>query len=236
VERSTAIRERIQGKDHADLVFDYVARGRILEDLGRDTDAAAAHERALAIATTALSQHHPSLSAILQDLGRLHGKLGQPDLARRELDRALAIAKASEEPGSIAAATSALAEFLHLADQPRDALPLYERALASYETLLGAEHPQLVATLTNLGLAHLDTGAPRAAIPILERAIRLEIARSGERSPQLMLPVSSLGEAQLAVGDRRGARASWQRAIDLEGAAELFPDDVKALRARLARL
>ena len=236
IERSAAIRERVEGAKHADLVFDYSTKGRILEDMARNDEAVAAYERALAIAEQALGDKHPSVTAVLQDLGRLHGKLGKPDLAREMLDRAIVVAKASEEPGAIAAATSALAEFLHMANKPRDALPLYQQALSTYEGLLGTEHPQLIATLTNLGLAFIDTRDPKSAIEPLQRAIALEEKRTGATSPQLLLPLTSLGEAQMKLGKRADAKATWQRGVALDGVAELYPDDVKQLKSKLARL
>jgi eukaryotic-like serine/threonine-protein kinase len=216
IDRSTAIRERIEGKDHADLVFNYSTRGRILDDLDRLPEAATAYIRAQQIAEATLGDKHPSLSAILQDLGRLHGKLKQPELARAELDRAIVVANASEEPQAIAAATSALAEFLHMADKPKQALPLYQQALATYEKLLGSEHPNLIPTLTNLGLAYIDTHDPKSAIDPLQRAIALEEKRTGATSQMLELPLTSLAQAQRKIGDRAGAQATTARLASLQ--------------------
>jgi tetratricopeptide (TPR) repeat protein len=163
-----------------------------------------------------LGDRHPSLSAILMDLGRLHAKLKEPKLARAELDRAIVVAKASEEPQAIAAATSALAEYFHMADKPKQALPLYQQALATYEQLLGTEHPSLIATLTNLGLAYIDVRDPRSAIDPLQRAIALEEKRTGASSQMLELPLSSLAEAQRKTGDRAGALATTARIATLQ--------------------
>jgi serine/threonine-protein kinase len=208
IDRSTAIRERIEGKDHADLVFDYTMRGRILEALQRHPDAAPAYERALQLAEASLGPDHPSVSAILQDLGRLHARLGKTEVAREELDRAIVIATKAEEPTAIASATAALAETLHAANQPKQALPYYNRALATYEQILGLEHPQLIATLSNLGAAHIDVRDPKSAIEPLQRAIALEVKLSGETSSQLALPLGLLAEAQRKTGDRLGAVAT----------------------------
>ena len=89
----------------ADLVFNFSMRGRILEALKRNDDAAAAYERARTIAEKTLGDKHPSLSAILQDLGRLHGRMGKTVEARAELDRAIEVAKAGEVPLSLATAS-----------------------------------------------------------------------------------------------------------------------------------
>jgi tetratricopeptide (TPR) repeat protein/tRNA A-37 threonylcarbamoyl transferase component Bud32 len=210
IDRSTAIREQIEGRDHPDLVFDYSTRGRILEALERDAEAVPAHERALQLAEKNLGDKHPSLSAILQDLGRLHARLGKLDVARGELDRAIVVATKTEEPAAIAAATAALAEMLHLANKPKDALPYYLQALATYEKLLGHDHPQLIATLSNIGAAYIDVRDPKAALEPLQRAIVLEVKLSGETSPQLQLPLSLLEEAQRKSADRLGAAATKQ--------------------------
>jgi serine/threonine-protein kinase len=232
IERSSAIRERIEGHDHADLVFDETEHARILEDLGRDREAVIAYEAALATALRALGDHHPSVSAILEDLGRLHGRLGMRTRARSELDRAIAISQEAGDGPGIASSTDALAEFLHGGGQPGQALPLYQRALAQYETIYGKDAPQLIATLENLGLAEIDLHAPAAAVPYLERAIALETARSGPTSSQLLNPLTSLGDAKLALGDRSDARAVWQRALALTGLDD-YPDQVRVLRTKL---
>ena len=178
IDHANAIRVALEGAEHADLVYGYVERGRILDDLGRSREAISALEHALAIATKTLGDHHPSLSAILQDLGRLHGKVGEPALARRELDRAIEIA--GDDPVSLAASTGALAEFLHAKGTPREAIPLYQRALALYEKTFGAEAPQLIDTLSNLGLAELDVHAPALAVTYLERAIAITKKLGGD--------------------------------------------------------
>lgn len=233
IDRSSEIRVRVTSAEHADLVFNHSMRGRILEALSRNHDAVAAYQRARDIAQKTLGDNHPSLSAILQDLGRLHGRMGNSGEARVELDRAIAVATTGEEPLAIAAATTALAEFLHAGGKPAEAIPFYQQALATYEGLLGPEHPQLGATLQNLGLAYIDTKAPRKAIAPLSRSLAIEEAVSGPSSPLLLPILDGLGDAHLAAHDRASARRSWERAAALDGAA---PADTAALAAKLNRL
>ncbi|MEO8704951.1 MAG: serine/threonine-protein kinase [Kofleriaceae bacterium] len=233
IDRSTAIREATTSAVHADLVFNLVERGRILDDLERLPEAEAAYLRALQIAQHALGDNHPSVSAILQDLGRLHVKQGKKQLGREELERANAVAVASGAGAAIAAATTTLGEVLHLDQRPREAIPFYERALAAYEAMAGKDHPKLIPTLTNLGIAQLDIKQPKLAIANLDRAIAIEEKTTGAASPMLALPLTSLGDAKLLLADRAGARAAWQRALALPG---LAPDDAKDLRGKLAKL
>jgi tetratricopeptide (TPR) repeat protein len=233
IDRSSEIRTRIEGATHPDMVFNYIQRARILESLKRETEAEAAYLAAQSIIEKTLDGNHPSLTALLQDLGRLHGRMGKAALARDELERAIRVAKESEEPLAIASATTALAEFLHLGNQPAQAIPLYQEALVVYEKLLGPDHPQLGPTLQNLGLAFIDTKKPLDAIAPLQRAVALEETVSGPTSALLLPMLDGLGDAQLAAGDRSAARATWQRAIALDGAA---PADVASVKAKLLRL
>jgi tetratricopeptide (TPR) repeat protein len=232
IDRSTAIRETADNK--VDLVFNLTQRGRILEGLGRLREAAESDTRALALAEKVYGGPHPNLAALLQDLGRLHGRLGDPARARTELDRAVAIGNQLGDRETIAASEAALAEFLHGGGKPRDALPHYERAMAIYEQLLGASSPQLIPTLGNVALAHVDLHEPALALPLLARAIALEEARSGKSSAGLLEPLTTLGEAQRALGRTADARATWQRALGLSKVAEQFPTEVRDLEKKLA--
>lgn len=236
IDRSTAIRERIGGPMHVDLVFNLITRGRILDDRGDLKTATTTLVRALDIAEHGFGKTHPTVGAILQDLGRVHAKQGDLATAHADLDRAIAIATAAGQKKSLAAAEAALAEMLHGAHQPRAAVPHYEAALAAYEALLGPEAPQLIPTLENLALAHLDLHEPALAPPLLERAIALERKVTGDRSPQLITPLDSRGDAELALGDRAKAKATWQEALALPDAEARFPEDFQDVKKKLARL
>ncbi len=236
IDRSTAIREHIGGPEHVDLVFNLTARGRILDDSGKPKEAVATLGRALEIAERAYGKDHPSIAAILQDLGRLHAKLGDPKAAQAELDRAIAIAVRAHDKNGEAAGESALAEMLHAAGRPRDAVPHYEKALATYEALLGGGAPQLIATLENLALAQVDLKQPALALPLLDRAIALESKTSGPASPRLITPLDSRGDAELALGQRAKAKATWQQALALPNVEKFDPEDTKDVQHKLARL
>ena len=236
IDRSTAIRERIGGPMHVDLVFNLTTRGRILDDRGDFKESLATLARALEVAEHAFGKDHPAVSAILQDLGRLRAKLGDTEGARADLDRASAIATKSGSRNAEASAEAALAEMLHGAHRPREAVPHYERALATYEALLGREAPQLIPTLENLALAHLELHEPALALPLLDRAIALERKTTGDASPRLITPLDSRGDAELALGDRAKAKSTWQEALALPDVEKRFPEDFKDVKTKLARL
>jgi tetratricopeptide (TPR) repeat protein len=52
-------------------------------------------------------------------------------------------------------------------------MPLYERALAICERVLGPDHPTTATSLNNLALLLQDQGELAAARPLLERALAI---------------------------------------------------------------
>ncbi|HEU4326930.1 MAG TPA: tetratricopeptide repeat protein [Roseiflexaceae bacterium] len=63
------------------------------------------------------------------------------------------------------------------------ARPLYERALAIRERVLGADHPDTATSLNNLAVLHANQSQFALALPLLERAIRIRQARLGSQHP-----------------------------------------------------
>jgi hypothetical protein len=54
------------------------------------------------------------------------------------------------------------------AGRTADAIPLLQQTLAARERLLGAEHPNTLASRNNLASAYRATGRPAEAIPLFE--------------------------------------------------------------------
>jgi tetratricopeptide (TPR) repeat protein len=52
-------------------------------------------------------------------------------------------------------------------------LPLYERALAPRERVLGADHPDTALSLNNLAGLYQAQGAYERALPLYERALAI---------------------------------------------------------------
>ncbi len=234
IDRSIAIYERT-GQAHADLGTQLVRRGRMLDDLGRLDEAELTLARALAIFETVHGPDHDKVMASLEDLARVHDKQGKHDLARSEMTRALDIATRSGDKLSIASASSSFAEILHRGKRPREAISYYVRALASFEAVYSPEHPQLYATVFNLGLAHLDLHDTKSAVAYFRRALALEQAATGERSITLFEVLAALADAHDAAGDRSSAAAARERAIALPGATDRFAEEVAKMRAELGR-
>ena len=76
------------------------------------------------------------------------------------------------------------AYFLREQGQYVTALPLYERALAIWESVLCKEHPDTGVSLWNLAAFHHQRGASATALPLIERAANIFLATLGEQHPK----------------------------------------------------
>ena len=62
--------------------------------------------------------------------------------------------------------------------------PLYERALAIHERVLGEEHPNVAASLDNLAIHYDQQGKYAQAEPLHQRALAIRESALGEEHPK----------------------------------------------------
>jgi tetratricopeptide (TPR) repeat protein len=96
-------------------------------------------------------------------------------------------------------------------------LPLYERALALRERVLGDEHPDTAMSLNNLALLFEAQGCYERILPLYERAFRIYQDRLGPQHPNTLIVERNLTglRRSIACAERRpgiGAvlRRLWQ--------------------------
>ena len=94
--------------------------------------------------------------------------------------------------------------------------PLISESLAIREKTLGAEYPDVAASLNNLGLLLMDEGDIAGARPHLERALAIREKTLGAGHPDTATSLTSLGLVLRGEGDRAGARALWERALAIQ--------------------
>jgi tetratricopeptide (TPR) repeat protein len=97
----------------------------------------------------------------------------------------------------------------------RRARQLYERTLAIAETQFGPDHPNVAATLTNLGLVLWNLGDLSAARAAHQRAVTIYEAHLGPNHSNVATSLSNLGLVLLDLGDLSAARAAHQRAVTI---------------------
>src|SRR5262249_31046047 len=78
-----------------------------------------------------------------------------------------------------------------------EARPLFERALAIREEILGREHPDTAASLIDLAQVLRTSGNPSSARPLLERALAIEERALGPDDIALERSLTSLALSYL---------------------------------------
>ncbi len=91
--------------------------------------------------------------------------------------------------------------------------PLLEQALELRRQALGADHPDLAATLTNLGLYHYETGEYEAAQALHLEALEIRRRVYGEEHPLVADSLSYLGEAMTMADDLENAEQRHRQAL-----------------------
>jgi tetratricopeptide (TPR) repeat protein len=93
------------------------------------------------------------------------------------------------------------------------ARPLFERAFAIQEKVLGAEHPNTAQSLNNLALLLKSQGDYDAARPLYERALAICEKVLGPEHTSTAASVNNLGGLLYSQGDYAAARPLFARAL-----------------------
>jgi tetratricopeptide (TPR) repeat protein len=178
-------------------------------------EAAALHQRALAIRETYLGADHPDTATGLNNLALVLRDQGDLDKARSLNERALAICEArlgADHPET-ATSLSNLARILRDQGDLDRARPLHERALAIREKRLGADHPDTAWSLTNLAAVLRGQGDLDRARSLHERALAIRETRGGADHPDTARSLTNLAAVLRGQGDLDRARSLHERAL-----------------------
>ena len=93
------------------------------------------------------------------------------------------------------------------------ARPLYERALALKEKVLGPDHPETALSLNNLALLLQDQGDLAGARPLHERALAIREKALGPNHPDTAESLNNLALLLQDQGDLAAARPLFERAL-----------------------
>jgi class 3 adenylate cyclase/Tfp pilus assembly protein PilF len=106
-----------------------------------------------------------------------------------------------------------------------EARPLFERALAIREHVLGAEHPDTAASLNSLGSLLQAQGNLVGARPLFERALAINERALGSEHPDTATSLTNLAALLQAQGDLAGAQPLYELALTILEKA-LGPDHI----------
>jgi tetratricopeptide (TPR) repeat protein len=133
------------------------------------------------------------------------------------LPHAMATAEAAERLGADLETAANVLNAIALYHWSRavwvEAEPLYQRAIAIGEKVLGPEHPDLAAWLNNLAELYRATGRYAEAEPLYQRAIAIDEKALGPEHPDLATDLNNLANLYRATGRYAEAEPLFQRAL-----------------------
>lgn len=193
---ATAIRQRLYGPEHLELIEDLNNTAIVLRKQNKLEEALATHRQALGIKEKALGANHPALAISLRNIALVLRDQGKLDDAVEYLQKALEIrsrALGEEHPKTLEVWTS-LAVVRQRQGMLEEARRAYEHVLAVQQK--ASEPVDLAQTRFALGqlLWNMSTDRPRA-IELVQQA-RIAFAELGES-----------GAAELAKADEWLAKA-----------------------------
>jgi tetratricopeptide (TPR) repeat protein len=110
------------------------------------------------------------------------------------------------------------------------AIPVLEKARATWEDRLGRDHAQTLAAMNDLARGYLAVGKLDSALPLFEETLRLSQARLGPDHPETLRVRGNLARGYLAVGKLDSALPFHEETLRLMR-ARLGPDHPNTLAA-----
>ncbi|MCE9580898.1 MAG: tetratricopeptide repeat protein [Planctomycetes bacterium] len=191
------------------LADSYAIEGQVLWKQGKKPEAAAAYQRALAIA--ARIGDRLATASTLNSIGALHRDLRADQEARTAFEQSLAILREIGDRIGVAAALTNLGltcresgDLQAAADAQRESLEIYRQT--------GDQHA-VVRSLKFLSDALLDGGNITPALEPLDESLRLS-RLIGDRTAE-MLALRNLGQAHAALGNEKLALEELSLALSL---------------------
>ena len=203
------------GSGHAHTVL---ARDRLAaayEAAGRQSDAIAMYERALAERERGLGPGHPDTLATRSNLARAYRAAGRGADAVRLAERALAEserANGPRHPDTLMARTELGHAYLS-AGLWREAVTVFEHTLAGREQVLGPGHPDTLTARGNLAHACRAAGQFREALSLYERTLADRERLQGPDHPDTITARGNLASTYRAAGRLKDALPLYKRTL-----------------------
>lgn len=148
--------------------------GAILETQARFKEAQPLLETALAIREASFGPDSPLVAETLNKLGLVHRQMGRLAQAEEIYRRALAILRAHPATVELGAALNNLGNILAAEGRADEAEGVLRESLAVWEKVLGPDHPNVAAALSNLSTIARTKHKYADAERLLARAIEID--------------------------------------------------------------
>jgi tetratricopeptide (TPR) repeat protein len=210
-ERARTIYTRHLGPDHPDTLTSTSSVATSQADLGRYTEAFQLRQEVLDRRRSTLGPDHPDTLRSLHSLADSHADLGEYDEAVRIDEEVLDRKKAlfgPDDPETLVSMSDLGRSYSHLGQYldrrvfkeqaspyHQKALRLHEDVLARRRAALGPEHPDTLASLTNLANAYTDLELYEEALPLRLEMLNLDQRIFGPDHPVTLSALNNLANA-----------------------------------------
>jgi len=159
-QRALAAREKVPGPEHPDTLRSVNNLAGLYYAQGRYGEAEPLYQRALAAREKVLGPEHPDTLISVNNLAELYEGQGRYGEAEPLLQRRWRpMRKCSALNTQIPCAVSTTSRLYMTPKALRGSEPLYQRALAAREKVLGPEHPHTLSSVNNLAALYYYKGA-----------------------------------------------------------------------------
>lgn len=182
-------------------------KGNSLESLGRDDEAMANYEQALALLSERGQHDDPLVGSLQNNIGLVHRKAGRLDEALPYLERAVEHTRRilGEESEDYEVQLSSLGRTLAQSGRFEKANEYLLKASAVGEALYGTDHPYYAWGLVNLARLRQFERNHAEARNLLERAIAIYREAYGDYHPFLAAAEVGLSDSRVELGEPAAA-------------------------------
>ena len=202
-QRTTAIREKVLGKEHLDTAIAYNNLASIYQILGDYNNSLTFYLKSIAIREKVLGKENANtniaynnLASFYQDRGDYKNALKFYQKARSTFEQTL-----GREHPRTAMVYNNLGNLYYIKGDYKNALKYILDAIHIREIALGREHPDTAGSYGNLGIVYLDLGDYKNALAYLKKAVTIQEKVLGIEHRETATAYNNLADLYQVQGD-----------------------------------
>jgi len=216
-----ALRKRIQGPDHPDVIATMYNLGRTLDSPGNAADAEALFRKVYDQRRRAMGANHPDTLRAMHSLAaaiRTQLNRARDSEAESLLRQGFQLSQSTLGPSDSITLTMAVSLTMILNDELKldEAVPLAQQTLKQCESSLGTAHPLTIKALTNLGVTFYIREDFPAAVEYMRKAWEQEKAVYGDSHPEALFSMNSYAAALVEAKQYDEAESVFRQILEIE--------------------
>ncbi len=192
IRQAMVVYSELHGADCSHLADALANLARVMNYKGDIAEAERLCRESLALRRKLFGDHDTSVAQTMADLAEIVLKRGDTAAADSLYADALTIARAASDDLLVDRILSDMALMLLWSRDPAEAERLLRESLAIKQSLLGDEHPEVAATLHDLGYLFWERGDHLAAEPLFREALAIRRTTEGDEHPKVAMELVSL--------------------------------------------